>query len=126
MDGHTMVAGLVRTRVTGNATENDLEEMLTGSRGRVLLHGDSNFDIECFGLSDERPEIIVEPMDATDVETALRFARRGGFPVAIRNNGFVTAPLGKLRGGILLDLGRMTSSEINHHLIAGIMYLMNN
>ena len=49
------------------------------------------------GAVDRRPAAIVRPVRVADVQTAVRWARRRGLPIAVRGGG--TSPDGRRRHG---------------------------
>ncbi|HVR14107.1 MAG TPA: FAD-binding protein, partial [Gaiellaceae bacterium] len=65
-------------------------ELRERHRGPVIAPGDDRYDgarATFNGMVDRQPEVVVRPLDAADVVTAVRFAREGDLPVSIRGGG---------------------------------------
>jgi FAD/FMN-containing dehydrogenase len=60
------------------------------------------------------PDIVVEACSDADVIAAVRLARERGWKIAIRSGGHSWAANFVREGGMLLDLSRMNSFEVNH------------
>src|SRR5262249_58957843 len=61
-----------------------------GFRGDVVLPDDEGYDAARAvwnGMIDRRPAAILRPTTADEVAGALRFARDGGLPIAVRSGG---------------------------------------
>lgn len=62
---------------------------------------------------DKYPGLIIRPMDAEDVATAVRFANEENIITAVRGAGHSYAGHSVCDGGIVIDLSRMKELEIN-------------
>jgi len=62
---------------------------------------------------DRRPAAIVQPADAADVARALSLARETGTELAVRGGGHSHAGHSTSEGGIVLDLRRLSTLEID-------------
>jgi hypothetical protein len=78
--------------------------------GDVHVPGDPGYDAgrACFNVTvDQRPAAIVEPRNAEEVATIMRFAVAEGLRVAPQRTGHNAAPMGPLDGSILLKTNRL-------------------
>src|SRR5262245_11304213 len=88
----------------------DLKELRSAFAGAVIEPGDSGYEWvrRCFNaLIDRRPALIVRPLTAGDVATALQFAREHGLELAVRGGGHNPSGHCVLDGGLVIDLGLM-------------------
>ncbi|MBA3736343.1 MAG: FAD-binding oxidoreductase, partial [Actinobacteria bacterium] len=79
-------------------------------RGPVIAPGDDRYDgarATFNGMVDRRPEVVVRPLDSTDVATAVQFAREEGLPVSIRGGGHGVAGHCIGDGSVAVDLRLM-------------------
>src|SRR5262245_54249657 len=84
--------------------------------GDVVIPGDEGYDTSRSvwnGMIDRRPAAIVRPRSADAVAVALRFARDGGLPIAVRSGGHSLAGLSTCDGGVVIDLGRMRGVRVD-------------
>jgi FAD/FMN-containing dehydrogenase len=65
------------------------------------------------GMIDKRPEVVVRPVNAGDVITAVNFAREGRLDLAIRGGGHSVPGFGTCDGGLVIDLSRMRAVRVN-------------
>ena len=85
-------------------------ELRERHRGPVIAPGDDRYDgarATFNGIVDRRPEVVVRPLDAADVVTAVRFAREGDLPVSIRGGGHGVAGHCVGDGSVAVDLRLM-------------------
>ena len=85
-------------------------ELRERHRGPVIAPGDDRFDgarATFNGIVDRRPEVVVRPLDAADVVTAVRFARERDLPVSIRGGGHGVAGHCVGDGSVAVDLRLM-------------------
>src|SRR5215217_641796 len=64
-------------------------------------------------MIDKRPALIARCVDASDVITALAFAREHGLLVAVRGGGHHGAGLGICDGGLVVDLSPMKGVRVD-------------
>lgn len=91
----------------------DLELELTGN---VVRPGDAAYDAArkvWNGAIDKRPNAIVYCKDTDDVIHAVNFARATHQAVAVRSGGHNIAGLSVCDGGMVIDLSRMKSVEVD-------------
>ncbi|NUR49446.1 MAG: FAD-binding oxidoreductase [Hamadaea sp.] len=85
-------------------------------RGEVVRPADSAYDElrqVVAGDVDRRPAVILRPVDADDVATALAVARESGLPLAVRCGGHSGAGHSAVDDGIVLDVRTLKSLEID-------------
>jgi len=85
-------------------------------RGEVILSDDPRYDTEreVFNAAiDRTPALIVKVADATDVSTALAFARMHDMPVAVRGGGHSTPGYGMVDDGMVIDLSLRKHVEVD-------------
>jgi FAD/FMN-containing dehydrogenase len=86
--------------------------------GEVILPGDATYDTAravFYRAIDRRPAGIVQAAGAADVARTVRLAAQTGLELAVRSGGHSVAGFGTSEGGIVLDLKRMRSLEIDPH-----------
>ena len=85
-------------------------------QGRVLEPGDVDYDEArrvWNGMIDRRPGLIVQAAGVDDVAPTIALARETGHALAIRGGGHNVAGNGTVDGGILLDLGRLDTVQVD-------------
>ena len=65
------------------------------------------------GMIDKRPLAVARCSDVEDVVRAVDFARRYGWPLAVRGGGHNVAGLATSEGGLVLDLSAMNGVEVD-------------
>lgn len=100
--------------------ETGLQAKLNGLKGKikgeVVLSGDAQFDEVrkiWNAMIDRRPAIIVRCADATDVQTAIGFARQQGLEIAIRGAGHNIAGNAVCDGGMMIDLSTLKKVRVD-------------
>jgi FAD/FMN-containing dehydrogenase len=84
--------------------------------GEVIAPGNPGYDESrrvWNAMIDKRPILIARPRDATDVATAVDFARERGLPVAVRCGGHSVAGKGVCDEGLLIDLSLMKGVRVD-------------
>jgi FAD/FMN-containing dehydrogenase len=87
--------------------------------GKVILRSDENYEIwrqsMIWHLSKPKryPDLIVQAHSDADVVEAVRYARRNGLKVALRCGGHSSCGTSVREGGMLIDLARLRSVEID-------------
>jgi FAD/FMN-containing dehydrogenase len=93
-----------------------LADLRRACSGAVLGPDDDGYDearkVYLTGV-DRRPGAIARPADAAEVARVVRVARESGSELAVRNGGHSVAGHGVIDGGIVLDLGRLRTLEID-------------
>jgi FAD/FMN-containing dehydrogenase len=64
-------------------------------------------------MIDRRPRVIVRPVDADDVATAVNFARTNDLPVAVRGGSHSVPGFGTGDDAVVIDLSRMQRVEVD-------------
>jgi FAD/FMN-containing dehydrogenase len=84
--------------------------------GRVVRPGDSDFEAARTGwnqLHSSHPEAVVFCAETADVVNALTWARRNGIGVRIRSGRHCLEGWSAVDGGLVIDVSRMKSAEID-------------
>jgi FAD/FMN-containing dehydrogenase len=84
--------------------------------GKALVPGDSDYDAARSvwnGAVDRRPALIACCISAADVADAIRFARDGGFEIAVRGGGHNYAGHAVCDGGVMIHLGAMNTVRVD-------------
>jgi FAD/FMN-containing dehydrogenase len=113
--------GLVATSIAaldGSSTSIDdaaLGQLRTTIRGNVLKPDDPEYaDNPIFNaMHGRRPALIVRCAGTADVVDAVKFARQHGILVAVRGGGHSVAGHSSCDGGMVIDLTRMRSVEVD-------------
>ncbi len=88
-------------------------------KGRILARGDDGFDATVLGTSfsgrdpGRRPDLLVQANDVFDVIEAVRRANRENLSISICSGGHSWAQNHIREGGLLLDLSRLRSIDID-------------
>lgn len=84
--------------------------------GRALRRGDPGFDEATRiwnAMAWERPALVLQPLSADDVRTALRFADANEVLLSIKGGGHNIAGTSLADGGLTLDMSRMNAVEVD-------------
>ena len=87
-----------------------------GTRGIVTTADDPGYDEARTvrnGMIDKRPDVIVQPVNAGDVMTAVRFAGDNDLGVAVRGGGHSVPGFGTSDGGVVIDLAAMRGVRVD-------------
>src|SRR5438132_3447557 len=98
---------MMKTNEIETSTINDLRARL---RGELLSPGDAGYDAArriWNAIIDKHPALIIRCAEASDVVSAVRFAREKQLPVAVRSGGHSVAGHGTCDDGLVIDLSRM-------------------
>jgi len=107
------------TTTTGGRTvvaETAVRSLQTSLSGEVLLPGDETYDGArkvWNGMIDHRPAVIARCAGPADVVTAIGFAREHDLLVSVRGGGHNIAGKAVCHGGLMIDLSRMGSIEVD-------------
>ncbi|PRY09318.1 FAD-binding oxidoreductase [Paraburkholderia sp. BL25I1N1] len=99
-----------------NVSSSAVDELKTAMRGQVLLPGDATFDEARSiwnAMIDRHPAIILRCAGVADVRQGVAFARENGLPLAIRGGGHNIGGSALCNDGVVLDLSRMKSVQID-------------
>lgn len=95
----------------------ELAAALTGQvRGAVLGRGHPDYDAARSlwnGRFDHRPALIARCLDASDVASAVHFARAHGLTLSVRAGGHDFAGHGICDGGLAIDLSPLSAVELD-------------
>jgi len=97
-------------------SESDTATLRAALRGNVLLPGEPGYDAARAiwnAMIDRRPGMIIQALGAADVIQAVNFAREHGVAFAVRGGGHNIAGNAVCEGGIMLDLSRMRSVQVD-------------
>jgi FAD/FMN-containing dehydrogenase len=92
------------------------DELRSSLAGTVIGPEDAEYDAAriCFNaLVDRRPAVIAQCLGPADVATSFDFARVHGLEVAVRGGGHNPAGHCVLDGGLVIDLSRMRSVDVD-------------
>jgi FAD/FMN-containing dehydrogenase len=84
--------------------------------GRVIAPDDDGYDqarAVFYGGFDQRPAVIIRPVDAAEVARVVTLARDSGMELAVRGGGHSNAGHSLSDGGIVLDLSALTALEVD-------------
>ena len=87
-----------------------------GIRGSVTTADDPGYDEARQvrnGMIDKRPALVVQPVNAGDVMTAVRFAADNGLTVAVRGGGHSVPGFGTADDAVVIDLAAMRSVRVD-------------
>ncbi|MFZ0141198.1 MAG: FAD-binding oxidoreductase [Aeromicrobium sp.] len=87
-----------------------------GFGGNLLEDGDDGYDDarSIFNaMIDRRPALIAQCESVSDVQAALAHAQANGLEIAIRSGGHSVAGASSVDGGLVIDMRRMNSVEVD-------------
>jgi FAD/FMN-containing dehydrogenase len=85
-------------------------------RGTVTGPDDEGYDAARAvrnGMIDRRPAVVVQPVNAGDVMTAVRWAADQGLTVAVRGGGHSVPGFGTCDDGVVIDLAAMRDVRVD-------------
>src|SRR3954453_16232792 len=104
----------ISARALGEATVQELREAI---RGEVVTPADAEYEeasqIWNGAFDDTRPALIVRCTDASDVATAIGFARSNDLEIAVRGGGHSIAGFSTIDDGIVIDLSPMNDVRVD-------------
>ena len=94
----------------------DLQQLKNSLRGALLLQGEPGYDearrVRNVGI-DRRPALVVQPSGATDVRTAVDFAREHRLRLAVKCGGHSHGGTSTCEGGMQLDLSPLRGVRVD-------------
>ncbi len=94
-----------------------LGHLANGVKGGVTAAGDAAYEgrREAFygEFSERRPAAVVRPVDASDVSTAIAFAREEGLSLAVQGGGHSILGHSTSDGGVVIDLSSLKDVDID-------------
>jgi FAD/FMN-containing dehydrogenase len=97
-------------------TIDDQLDLQASLRGQVIDRAHPDFDLArgvFNGAITRRPALIVRPLDAADVVTAIEFARAAELPLSVRGGGHNVAGHAVCDDGLMLDLRLLRGVEVD-------------
>jgi FAD/FMN-containing dehydrogenase len=105
--------------MAGQAVQVSAEAIATlkaSLRGELIQKGDAEYEAArqvYNAMIDKHPLLIARVVDATDVITAVNFAREQHLTLAVRGGGHNGPGLGTCDDGLVIDLGRMRGVRVD-------------
>jgi len=93
-----------------------IESLRAALRGDLVEPSDPKYDKARSvynAMHDAHPSLIVQAVDTADVVVAVNFARTHDLLLALRGGGHSVPGFGTCDGGMVLDLGRMNSVQVD-------------
>jgi len=91
-------------------------QQVTGFAGAVVTPDAPDYDTARTiwnAMHDRRPALIVRPVSAPDVATAIRYARAEGLVIAVRGGGHSMPGHSSCDGGLVIDLGALGEVSVD-------------
>lgn len=85
-------------------------------RGEIVLPTDEGYDAArrvWNAMIDRRPALIVRPVDAADVSSAIRFGREQELEIAVRSGGHSLPGLSMCDGGVVIDMAGIRGATVD-------------
>jgi FAD/FMN-containing dehydrogenase len=99
-----------------SATLSRIDSLRSRAIGDVIDPSSSGYDEArklYNAMHDRHPALIVRAANDADVVAAVNLARNQGFDLAIRSGGHNVAGLGSVDGGLVIDMTRIDSVEVD-------------
>ena len=97
-------------------SDKSLDELRHSLAGNIIIPADAEYETARRGynaLVDRRPAVIARCVSANDIAVAFDFARAHRLEVAVRGGGHNPAGHCVCDGGLVIDLSRMRTVEVN-------------
>ena len=101
---------------TTTHTTGPIERLRAELAGQVIAPSDARYDEArsvFYSTIDRKPQVIVRPVDASEVAHVVSLARETGLELAVRSGGHSGAGHGTSDGGIVLDLSLLKRFELD-------------
>jgi FAD/FMN-containing dehydrogenase len=96
--------------------DSDVQRLSSQLHGSLHLSGSEGYEESRTlwnAMIDRRPALIVQAADASDVVSAVNFARQHQLLLAVRGGGHNIAGNAVCQGGLMIDLSRMNSVRVD-------------
>lgn len=106
-------AGVNGTKTLSKDLVSSFTSMLSGT---VILPGSEQYEsarLVWNGMINKRPSIIARCVSASDIVSAVKFARENGLQVAVRGGGHNVSGNSACDGGIVIDLSLMKGIRVD-------------
>ena len=93
-----------------------LQELLSGTNASVRGPSDAHYaeSIDRWSKAAEKlAGVAIAPSSAEEVSIAVKYAAEQGLDLAVKGGGHSTAGASSTNGGLLIDLGRMRSVDVD-------------
>src|SRR5512141_3243752 len=102
---------------TLSVTEN-IRKLRAAVHGKLILPEDAAYENArrlWNGAIDRHPAMIIQCVDAYDVQRAVEFGRQSNLDIAVRGGGHSFPGFSTCDGGLVIDLSRMKAVSVNVH-----------
>ena len=99
-----------------DVTPQQLDDLESQAAGRLIRAGQEGWDQAVLlwnGMIAKAPALVLQPEDARDVATAVRFARDHGLLLSLKSGGHNIAGTSIADGGLTLDMSRMHAVAVD-------------
>ena len=110
------LAGITLDGTPAALARGDVQQLKNSLRGALLLPGEPGYDQARRVLNtsiDRRPALVVQPVGAADVRTAVDFAREHRLRLAVKCGGHSHGGTSTCDGGLQLDLSRLRGVRVD-------------
>jgi FAD/FMN-containing dehydrogenase len=93
-----------------------IDQLREQVRGDVIAPGDEAYEEArkvYNAMIDRHPAVVVRPVNAADVISAVNFARENGIDLAVRGGGHGVPGFGTCDDGVVVDMSRMRSVRVD-------------
>src|SRR5258708_7533464 len=111
-----MFAKTMSEKEAQRAYRQSVQELATSLQGEMVLPDTPGYESArgvWNGTADRHPALIVRPVNAVDVITAITFAREQHMEVSVRSGGHSMAGYGTNDGGLVIDLSLMKAITVD-------------
>src|SRR5216684_6683162 len=111
-----MFAKTMSEQEAQRAYRQSMQELVASLHGELVLPDTPDYESArgvWNGAADRHPALIVRPVNAADVITAINFAREQDIEVSVRSGGHSLAGYGTNDGGLVIDLSLMKAITVD-------------